>query len=117
MSVSYFRLQYRDTFILFTISLSILLLFVIRIPTNGDTYTFSVDGRYVGAHMYHCHVHTVKHLEMGMYGPFVVRAVDGAGNFLTTINEGGPSYDVEWNLLLSTVDPAYHTATGDSAAG
>lgn len=83
--------------------------------TNGDTYTFSVDGRYVGAHMYHCHVHTVKHLEMGMYGPFVVRAVDGAGNFLTTINDGGPSYDFEWNMVLSTVDPAYHTATGDSA--
>ena len=41
MSVSYSRLQYRDTLILFTISLSILLLFVIRIPTNGDTYTYS----------------------------------------------------------------------------
>ncbi|WP_455209736.1 multicopper oxidase domain-containing protein [Kaarinaea lacus] len=81
--------------------------------TNGDTYTFSVDQRYVGAHMYHCHVHTVKHLEMGMYGPFVVRAVDGNGAFLPTINNGGPSYDFEWNMVLSTVDPRYHTATGD----
>lgn len=83
-------------------------------PTNGDTYTFSVNNRFVGSHMYHCHVHTVKHLEMGMYGPFVVRAVDGQGAFVSTINEGGPSYDFEWNLLLSTVDPAYHTAEGDS---
>jgi FtsP/CotA-like multicopper oxidase with cupredoxin domain len=82
-------------------------------PTNGDTYTFSVDQRYVGAHMYHCHVHTVKHLEMGMYGPFVVRAVDTGGNFVTTINDGGPGYDFEWNMVLSTVDPRYHTATGD----
>jgi len=83
-------------------------------PTNGDTYTFSVDQRYVGSHMYHCHVHTVKHLEMGMYGPFVVRAVDVNGAFVPVINEGGPSYDAEWNMVLSTVDPRYHTATGDS---
>ena len=81
---------------------------------TGDEYTFSVDSRYVGSHKYHCHVHTVKHLEMGMYGPFVVRAVDSSGAFVNTINEGGPSYDFEWNLLLSTVDPRYHTATGDS---
>ena len=82
--------------------------------TNGDTYNFSVDNRYVGSHMYHCHVHTVKHLEMGMYGPFVVRAVDQFNNFLPTINDGGPAYDFEWNMVLSTVDPRYHTATGDS---
>jgi len=80
----------------------------------GDNYKFSVDSRYVGSHMYHCHVHTVKHLEMGMYAPFVVKAVDGSGNFLNVISNGGPTYDYEWNLLLSAVDPAYHTATGDS---
>jgi len=81
--------------------------------TSGDTYTFNVDSRYVGSHKYHCHVHTVKHLEMGMYGAFIVRAVDAQGNFVNTINEGGPSYDFEWNWVLSTVDPRYHTATGD----
>ena len=81
--------------------------------TNGDTYTFSADQRYVGSHMYYCHVHTVKHLEMGMYGPFVVRAVDGNGNFLPVINDGGPAYDFEWNMVLSTVDPRYHNAIGD----
>jgi hypothetical protein len=76
-------------------------------PVNGDTYNFSVDSRYVGSHMYHCHVHTVKHLEMGMYGALIVK--DG-----NRISSGGPSYDFEWNMVLSTVDPAYHTATGDS---
>jgi FtsP/CotA-like multicopper oxidase with cupredoxin domain len=81
--------------------------------TSGDTYTFNVDSRYVGSHKYHCHVHTVKHLEMGMYGAFIVRAVDGSGNFIDTINEGGPAYDAEWNWVLSTVDPRYHTAEGD----
>jgi hypothetical protein len=76
-------------------------------PVNGDTYNFSVDSRYIGSHMYHCHVHTVKHLEMGMYGALIVK--DG-----NRISNGGPSYDFEWNMVLSTVDPAYHTATGDS---
>lgn len=70
--------------------------------TNNHTYTFSVDNRYVGSHMYHCHVHTVKHLEMGMYGALIVKN----GN---RINNGGPSYDFEWNMVMSTVDPAYHT--------
>ena len=81
--------------------------------TNGDTYTFNVDSRYVGSHKYHCHVHTVKHLEMGMYGAFIVRAVDGLGNFVNSINQDGPAYDFEWNWVLSTVDPRYHTVEGD----
>lgn len=82
----------------------------------GDTYNFTVDTRYVGSHMYHCHVHTVKHLEMGLYGAFIVKAVDSAGNFLNVINQNGPAYDYEWNMVLSTVDPTYHTqnAVGDS---
>ncbi len=80
----------------------------------GDNYKFTVDERYVGSHMYHCHVHTVKHLEMGMYAPLIVKAVDERGNFLNVINNGGPAYDYEWNLMLSSVDPTYHTATGDS---
>jgi FtsP/CotA-like multicopper oxidase with cupredoxin domain len=51
---------------------------------------------------------------MGMYAPFIVKAVDSAGNYLDVISNGGPTYDYDWNFLLSTVDPAYHTATGDS---
>ena len=75
---------------------------------NGDTYSFTVDSRYVGSHMYHCHVHTVKHLEMGMFGALIVK--DGSNR----INSGGPTYDFEWNMVLNAVDPAYHTAVQDS---
>jgi FtsP/CotA-like multicopper oxidase with cupredoxin domain len=80
----------------------------------GDNYRFTVDSRYIGSHMYHCHVHTVKHLEMGMYAPFIVKAVDGSGNFLNIINDGGPGYDYEMTLMYSSVDRSYHSATGDS---
>ncbi len=83
-------------------------------PVLGDNYSFTVDSRYVGSHAYHCHVHTVKHLEMGMYAAFIVKDTDSRGNFVDVINHGGPAYDYEWNMVLSTVDPAYHTATGDS---
>ena len=46
---------------------------------------------------------------MGMYGALIVK--DG-----NRINANGPSYDFEWNMVLSAVDPAYHTnaATQDS---
>jgi len=54
-------------------------------------YNFSVTDKYIGSHMYHCHVHTVKHLEMGMYG--------------------APNYVDEWIWVLSTVDPRYHAVT------
>ena len=82
----------------------------------GDTYTFPTDSKHVGSHMYHCHVHTVKHLEMGLYGGFVVKDTNSAGTLLNTINHGGPTYDFEWNMVMSTVDPAYHSnnAVGDS---
>ncbi|MBI3563448.1 MAG: multicopper oxidase domain-containing protein [Gammaproteobacteria bacterium] len=86
---------------------------------EGVTYminppgTVRVDDRYIGSHMYHCHVHTVKHLEMGMYGMFIVK---GGGALAGHINAAGPKYDEEWNMMLSTVDPRYHTAAakGDS---
>ncbi len=80
---------------------------------NSDPDNIRVDDRYIGSHMYHCHVHTVKHLEMGMYGGFVVK---GEGDKANWINNSGTRFDEEWIMMLSTVDPAYHTsaAQGDS---
>ncbi len=73
-------------------------------------YNFPISDQYVGSHMYHCHVHTVKHLEMGMYGAFVVKS----GKKINT-KPNAPLYDEEWIWVLSTVDPRYHTAVGDDA--
>ncbi len=83
-------------------------------PVNGDTYTFTTGAGWAGTYAYHCHVHTVKHLEMGMYGMIVVKPVDAQGNTTNELYSGGPTYDHELYWTLSTVDPDYHTATGDS---
>ncbi len=81
----------------------------------GDTYTFTPTSSFAGSLMYHCHVHTVKHLEMGMYGALVVRPKNASGAFLNQITANAASaYDYVQTYLFSTVDPAYHTATGDS---
>ncbi len=80
---------------------------------NSDPGNMRVDTRFVGSHMYHCHVHTVKHLEMGMYGAFVVKSeIDPA--FIN--NTAKVKFDDEWIMMVSTVDPKYHTtaAQGDS---
>lgn len=84
-------------------------------PVNGDTYTWTPTREMAGSYMYHCHVHTVKHLEMGMYGALIVRPKDAAGNWLNQItHEPATAYNYVQNYVFSTVDPAYHTATGDS---
>jgi FtsP/CotA-like multicopper oxidase with cupredoxin domain len=82
----------------------------------GDTYTWTPSAGHEGSYPYHCHVHTVKHLEMGMYSAIIVRPRDGAGNFMNRLNQdAATAYDYSQVYVLSTVDPAYHTATGDSA--
>lgn len=82
---------------------------------DGDTYTWTPTAEMAGSYPYHCHVHTVKHLEMGMYGTIVIRPKDAAGNFLNQITtNSATAYDYRQYYLLSTVDPNYHTAVGDS---
>lgn len=84
-------------------------------PVMGDTYTWTPTRDMAGSYMYHCHVHTVKHLEMGMYGPMVVRPKSASGAWLNQLTHNtATAYDYVQNYVLSTVDPAYHTATGDS---
>ncbi|MBI5936698.1 MAG: multicopper oxidase domain-containing protein [Betaproteobacteria bacterium] len=84
-------------------------------PVTGDTYTWTPKSNETGSYMYHCHVHTVKHLEMGMYGPMIGRPKNTAGVFLNQLtHDAATAYNYVQNYVLSTVDPAYHTATGDS---
>ncbi len=81
---------------------------------NSDPANLRVDPRFVGSHMYHCHVHTVKHLEMGMYGAFVVKSKINANRISNTLYPNNNNvlqevlFDDEWIMMISTVDPEYH---------
>jgi FtsP/CotA-like multicopper oxidase with cupredoxin domain len=84
-------------------------------PVNGDTYTWTPRSDHAGSYMYHCHVHTVKHLEMGMYGALIARPRSTSGVWLNQLTHDAiTGFDYVQNYVLSTVDPAYHTAIGDS---
>jgi len=81
----------------------------------GDTYTWTPQSGHAGSYMYHCHVHTVKHLEMGMYGALIARPKNISGAWLNQLtHDPATAYNYVQNYVLSSVDPAYHTATGDS---
>jgi FtsP/CotA-like multicopper oxidase with cupredoxin domain len=84
-------------------------------PVMGDTYTWTPTPEMAGSYLYHCHVHTVKHLEMGMYAALIARPKNLSGAWLNQLtHNAATAYDYVQNYVFSTVDPAYHTATGDS---
>lgn len=68
-----------------------------------DTYTFLTD--HAGTYWYHCHVDTVLHQQMGMYGPFVVGPADGSNRAWT----GGPPFTKQYVWTLSEFDSAWRT--------
>ena len=85
--------------------------------TGTATYSWTPTADMTGSYFYHCHVHTVKHLEMGMYGALIVRPKDANGAVLKQITaNAATAFDYDPIYLFSSVDPAYHAATavGDS---
>jgi len=72
----------------------------------GETITYRFVATHAGTYWYHCHVDTVEHLTMGMYGALIVHPADGPGRAWTD----GPRYDRAYTLLLSEVDPAWSEA-------
>lgn len=67
-------------------------------------YTYQWRAFSAGTYIYHCHVNTTLHFEMGMYGALIVDPIDGPGRAFN----GGPRYDVEALWLGGGVDPAKH---------
>jgi plastocyanin len=62
---------------------------------SGDSFIYNFVPNYPGVYLYHCHVATVFHLPMGMYGMIVI---DYPGNLLYS---GGPGYNKEYDFLSS----------------
>ncbi|RKP44497.1 hypothetical protein D7Z26_26675 [Cohnella endophytica] len=78
----------------------------------GESFTYKFTASHAGTYFYHCHVDTVEHLQMGMYGAFVVKAKDGANQAWT----GGPAYDKDYVFLLNEIDPVWHQAVEEGKA-
>jgi len=74
----------------------------------GQSVTYRFTATHAGTYWYHCHVETVDHLTMGMYGALVVHPRTGPGRAWSD----GPSYDRAHTLLLSELDPAWSAAIG-----
>ncbi|WP_239618941.1 multicopper oxidase domain-containing protein [Cohnella mopanensis] len=78
----------------------------------GESFTYKFTASHAGTYFYHCHVDTVEHLQMGMYGAFVVKAKGGANQAWT----GGPVYDKDYVFLLNEIDPVWHQAVEEGKA-
>jgi len=71
----------------------------------GSTYVYNFIAPHAGTYMYHCHVDTVLHMEMGMAGAVIVRPADGNNN---TAWLNGPAFDKEYVWHLHTMDSRWH---------
>lgn len=70
----------------------------------NETGTYSFKATYAGNFLYHCHVGTVLHLQLGMYGAVIVKAANGVNEIYT----GGPTFDKEYTWLAHEVDKSWH---------
>jgi FtsP/CotA-like multicopper oxidase with cupredoxin domain len=73
----------------------------------GEVFSYQLIAPHAGTYMYHCHVDTVLHMEMGMSGTIVVRPPDGRKDVLYA---NGPAYDREYIWQLHTFDSTWHTS-------
>ncbi|MCB9234408.1 MAG: multicopper oxidase domain-containing protein [Bacteroidia bacterium] len=80
------------------------------VPQTSFVFTHMMDSTYnfraphAGTYLYHCHVATVVHVQMGMYGNFVVRPADGSQRAWTN----GPPFHQEKVWLMSEFDKSWH---------
>jgi FtsP/CotA-like multicopper oxidase with cupredoxin domain len=71
----------------------------------GPQFTYRFVAPHAGTYAYHCHVDTVLHFEMGMYGTVIIRPPDGNPRVAWA---GGPSFDKEYIWQLHTFDSSWH---------
>jgi len=71
----------------------------------GSSYTYTFTAPHAGTYMYHCHVETHQHFEMGMYGTVIIRPSDGSTNRAWN---NGPTFDKEYVWQMCTFDSTWH---------
>jgi FtsP/CotA-like multicopper oxidase with cupredoxin domain len=77
---------------------------------SGTSFTYQWRPMFAGTYFYHCHVNTVLHAEMGMYGALIVDPPEGPGRLYS----GGPSYDAEAFWVVDEIDSSWHTLPWDA---
>lgn len=75
-----------------------------EIPGMMGTGSYTFTAPHAGSYMYHCHVESVVHFQMGMYGAIIVTPADGSQAAWT----GGPAFDKEYLWMSSEVDINWH---------
>jgi len=71
----------------------------------GTSFPYSFVAPHAGSYAYHCHVDTVLHFEMGMYGTVIIRPPDGSTGQAWA---GGPTFEKEYVWHLHTFDSSWH---------
>lgn len=73
-------------------------------------YTYQWRASHAGTYFYHCHVNTVLHAEMGMYGALIVDPPSGPGRA-----SNGTSYNVEAIWAVDDIDTSWHCQPWNAA--
>lgn len=88
------------------------------VPTTSfavqGSYTYTFTAPHAGTYMYHCHVDTNLHYEMGMFGTIIIRPSNGS---TSEIWNNGPSFDKEYVWQLTTYDSSWHSGMGGGGMG
>lgn len=93
-------------------------------PGSSLTYYYNVTEP--GTYMYHCHVESAEHMQMGMLGNLYVQAGQNDLPSGTNLNgfthqagfkyvyndgDGSTRYDVEYPIQIGSFDPVFHDAS------
>jgi FtsP/CotA-like multicopper oxidase with cupredoxin domain len=74
-----------------------------EVPMMG-TYTYEFMAPHAGSYAYHCHVETILHLQMGMYGAINILPPDGSNHAW----DGGPAFDFERTWISAEIDRTWN---------
>lgn len=81
---------------------------------GGSSNTYRFTAPHAGTYMYHCHVDTNEHMEMGMFGTIIIRPSNGS---TSQVWNNGPSFDKEYIWQLTTYDSSWHNGGGGGGMG
>ncbi len=83
----------------------------------AGSFTYQWKPKFPGTYFYHCHVNTVLHAEMGMYGVLIVRPKLDTPTEKYANENPTSRYDVEAIWAVDEIDPAWRVGAMNWAYG